>query len=382
MKSTLRIMMMLLLATAVVCVGCKKNKNKSDTAADVDDGDNGSSSGSYDDDDYDESGGPANNFSNRNASDYVVSVLSALVMPTAPDGSCWDECSANVQTLAGAASATILKAQGKFETTAAKAFEGGVGLAGGQSSLPDVVVEVRCGHGNVHKTTVVKDKILPVWKYDEKVMSLDTRDECLIIVSDQDDDEMVEIGRTIVAPLEMRSGDKVLIYGADVGFGLVYSLEMSFRAGSSAGATADTPGGSTAEGASMYQIEVISARVSTKNKEGKDWDAPIPGASLLGAAGGLEPDLFVEAWLNGYKSSEPFMKTTTKKDTFSATFNEVARVKLSGDDHINFMVWDADLANHDIIGECKTGDIKNLSEGQHTLKCDLVEELVIKIEKR
>ncbi|MBN2671942.1 MAG: hypothetical protein JXX29_09715, partial [Deltaproteobacteria bacterium] len=99
-------------------------------------------------------------------------------------------------------------------------------------------------------------------------------------------------------------------------------------------------------------------------------------------AGDDNPDVFVEAYVNGYKSKKPFMKTDAVDGDLEPEWGEEGTVRLENNDVIHFMVWDKDLSNHDLIGECKTKKIKSVKEGTVTLKCGQVKELVIKINKK
>jgi hypothetical protein len=277
-----------------------------------------------------------------------------------------------------------------------------VGAAGGADALPDVFVNIRCGHGQGHSTNkgVAKNKLVATWTYENKSMSLDDRDECAISVWDADDDGDEEIGRVVVplAQLAKSGGGKAIVYGAETAFGQVYSLEIGLTPKDQAGGT--TGGGTTGGGGkpevnvpkAQYTVEIIKAEIKKTKKDGKEWDLAAGaggGGGLLdmakkalAAADGKDPDVYVEAWFNGYLSQEPFVTTTVKKENYYPVWNESGGLTLKDTDFINFMVWDKDAVNPDLIGECKTKPLGVQGMGEIKLEnCGQVAYLIVKITK-
>jgi hypothetical protein len=341
---------------------------------------------------------PANDFPNRQPQEYLLSIKKAQLLPAKDDGQCWDDCQGEAATAIGTAASKIgalpPASQSAFELPA-KALQMGLGAVGGSDALPDVFVHIRCGHGQGHMTNKkgAKDKIIAAWTYENKAFSLDERDECAISVWDSDDDGDEPIGQVVV-PLVQRAkagGGKAIIYGAEDGFGQVYSLEIGLTPKNEVPANPNdkgtiTIGGKTVEiPKATYTVEVIKGQVSKTKKDGKAWDdAPLAGklGGLGGMAGGVDADLYVEAWINGYQSQAPFFTTAVKKDVYYAEWKEGSGVTLKDTDFIDFMVWDKDLSQNDLIGECKTKPIAMEAKGEITMKnCGGVEYLVVKITK-
>ncbi|MCK9461665.1 MAG: C2 domain-containing protein [Proteobacteria bacterium] len=347
---------------------------------------------------------PANDFSGRSTKDYLISIRKAQVLPAKGTGECWDECDGKAQTAIGTAvgqlGALPPTSQGAFDTPA-KVLQMAVGVAGGTDALPDVFVHIRCGHGQGHVTNkgAAKNKIAPTWTYENKTMSLDERDVCAISLWDADDDGDEEIGRVEV-PLVQRAnsgGGKAVIFGAEDGFGLVYSLEIGVKAKDAAGG-GTTGGGTTGGGKAevnvpkaQYTVEIVKAQIQKTKKDGKEWDAaPKQGSggilgALAGAAAavdGKDVDAYVEAWFNGYLSQAPFITTSVKKENYYPVWNESGGLTLKDTDFINFMVWDKDAVNPDLIGECKTKPLGVQGMGEIKLeKCGQVDYLIVKITK-
>jgi hypothetical protein len=216
-------------------------------------------------------------------------------------------------------------------------------------------------------------------------MQLDANDECDFSVWDSDPDGDEEIGRATVKPVQLANagGGTAKIFGAEVGFGLVYYLEIGVKAQDAGGGTTGgvtTGGGTTTAptpGASTYSITVVKAEIKKTKKDGNKWDQPLP---MVG--GGDNPDVFVNAWVNGYKSPNPFLTTAVKKENFWPSWEEGGAGYLGPDDHINFMVWDKDAASDDLIGECKTKPMKEQPLGEVWLKeCGQVTYLLVRITK-
>jgi hypothetical protein len=347
---------------------------------------------------------PANDFGNRQTKEYLLSIKKAQILPAKESGECWDDCAGKAQTVIGTAigqlGALPPASQSAFDLPA-KGVQMALGVAGGVEALPDVFVHIRCGHGQGHVTgkKSAKDKLAPTWTYENKSMTLDERDECAISVWDSDDDGDEEIGRVVV-PLVQRAksgGGKAVVFGAEDGFGMVYSLEIGLTPKDQAGGGA--AGGGTAGGGkpepnvpkAQYTVEIIKAQIAKTKKDGKEWDvAPKQGGggimgALAGAAAmadGKDVDAYVEAWFNGYLSQAPFITTSVKKENYWPVWNEGGGLTLKDTDFINFMVWDKDLSQPDLIGECKTKPLGVQGMGEIKLeKCGQVDYLIVKITK-
>jgi len=136
-----------------------------------------------------------------------------------------------------------------------------------------------------------------------------------------------------------------------------------------------------------YGVEIVKAQIQKQKKDKTEWDAiPKKAEGLLGAlggaAGGKDPDVFVEAWANGYKSSSAFLTTAVKNENYWPVWNETGGFNLKDTDIIVFMVWDKDAASNDLIGECKTKPMGQQSLGEVTLKnCGQVDYLVVKLNR-
>jgi len=420
------------MALALLTQGCKK-KHKTNTAADVD---AGVDSGNEEEIAGDTSGGedtgadtgsepvdtgsepvdtgseppakgpavfppaPANDFGNRQTKDYLLSIKKAQVLPAKESGECWDDCEGKAQTVIGTAigqlGALPPTSQSAFDLPA-KGVQMALGVAGGIEALPDVFVHIRCGHGQGHMTNKkgAKDKLGATWTYENKTMSLDERDECAISVWDADDDGDEEIGRVVV-PLVQRAksgGGKAVIFGAEDGFGMVYSLEIGLTPKDQASGGGGGGGGKTDVNVpkSQYSVEIIKAEIKKTKKDGKEWDsAPKQGGSgilgaLAGAAAmvdGKDVDPYVEAWFNGYLSQAPFVTTSVKKENYYPVWNEGGGLTLKDTDFINFMVWDKDAVQPDLIGECKTKPLGIQGMGEIKIEnCGQVVYLIVKITK-
>ncbi|HUT77128.1 MAG TPA: C2 domain-containing protein [Polyangia bacterium] len=413
LKSTFTVLLAVLVAglfATAIAAGCGSKKPKDKTAGDAD---AGPDAGSTDEEAVDEEQPapeptptptpeptpeplppakgpavyppePANNHVNRQTRPYLVSLRKAQIIPGKASGECWDECDGKSQMALGTAMSNIgalpPNDPGKFDF-AAKALQAGIGLVGGQGAFPDVFVHIRCGHGQGHVTQKngAKDKMVASWSLENKTMQLDERDECVISVWDNDPDGDEEIGRATVKLVQLANagGGTAKIHGAEIGFGLVYYLEIGVKAQDSGGGT--TGGGTTTAptpGASTYSVTVVKAEVKKTKKDGLPWDQALP------MVGGANPDVFVNAWVNGYKSPQPFMTTAVKKENFWPSWDEGGAGYLGPNDHINFMVWDKDAAADDLIGECKTKPMKEQSLGEVWLKeCGQVSYLLVRITK-
>lgn len=341
---------------------------------------------------------PANDFANRQPKEYLLSVKKAQLLPAKEDGQCWDDCTGESASLIGGAitklGALPPASQSAFDLPA-KALQMGVGAVGGAEALPDVFVHIRCGHGQGHMTNKKgsKDKIIATWTYENKAFSLDDRDECAISLWEADDDGDEEIGRTVVPLVQLAkaNGNKAIIYGAEVGFGQVYSLEIGLTPKSEVPANPSAGKGDENVPKAQYTVEIVKAEIKKTKKDGKEWDAAAKqgGGGILGALAGAaaavdgkDPDVYVEAWFNGYLSQAPFVTTTVKKENYYPTWGETGGLTLKDTDFINFMVWDKDLANPDLIGECKTKPLGQQGMGEIRIEnCGQVVYLIVKITK-
>lgn len=334
---------------------------------------------------------PANIHPGRQTRPYLLSVRKAQVMPTKATGECWDTCdSRTASALSGAMTAiNALPAAsaGGFDL-AAKTLQAAIGLVGGQEALPDIYVHIRCGHGQAHATrkTGAMNRIIATWTGENKTLHLDERDQCVVSLWDHDDDGDEEIGRATVQLVQLANagGGTARIFGREVGFGQVYYLELGLTPGDAAAApspgTTPVPAPGTtpapAPGASAYSVTVVRAEVKPTKADGSPWDVALP---LVGKS---EPDPFVNAWVNGYKSPQPFMTTAVKDDTFTPVWEESGVGHLGPNDHIVFMVWDKDAVTDDLIGECKTGPMKSQALGEVVFReCGQVISLVVRISK-
>ena len=345
---------------------------------------------------------PENNFSGRSPKEYLLSIKKAQIIPAKPDGECWDDCSGDAQTAVGAAMSKI----GALPPTNQQGFDLAskalTGFIGNDESFPDVFVHIRCGHGQGHKTNLksAKNKIVATWSYENKKFKLDDRDECVISIWDHDEDGDEEIGRTTVRLAEKakQTGGKVVLYTANDGLGHVYSLELSLKplsssagsstsSGSSASSGSSTSGGNSAPGSgkTSYSIEIIKAQIKKTKDNGKPWDVKLGGGMLGGLAGklgGVKADVYVEAWVNGYLTPKAAFTTSVKKENHYPKWDEGTSISLKATDHINFMLWDKDASQNDLIGECKTKAMGKQYTGEVWLKnCGQVDYLLVKITK-
>ena len=353
---------------------------------------------------------PKRSADSRNPMKYEVSLQKAYVLPLSEDGACFDPCTKDVKnTLVDA----LPGLAGDQFGSAAKALMTSVGAKGGKESLPDIYVHIDCGFGQELDTnkTGAENRLAAVWRGASAVLKLDADDECAISVYDADDDGQDElIGTTLAKIVKMSKDGHVTVSSETNDFGQVYMVELfleplegtpsggsSGSTSSGAGTGSDTSnntggGGSSgsgtvaptmpdASGNASYYVEVVKANIKATKKDGKKWDTKLP---FVGKAGDEGPDPFVAAYVNGYKSEKPFLKTPAAENSNYQEWRQGADVKMNVADKIHFMVWDKDTADHDLIGECisdPVGVLKNNTE--ITLRdCGQVDFLVFKISRK
>ena len=135
----------------------------------------------------------------------------------------------------------------------------------------------------------------------------------------------------------------------------------------------NTDQGSQFTGKTSYSIEIVKAQIKKTKDNGKPWDAKL---------GGVKADVFVEVWINGYLTPKAAFTTSVKKENHYPKWGEGTGLSLKPTDHINFMVWDKDAAQNDLIGECKTKVMSKQYTGEVWLKnCGQVDYLLVKITK-
>ncbi len=396
-----KFVVLMFLVAAFALGGCGSKKNKAKNADDVDGGD----AQAADMEPEAETGpvdypAPPNNSAARNPNRFKVSVRTAYVLPLAADGRCFDECHKDIKALYVE---NLPSLAGEQFGSAAKALATTVGAKGGLESLPDIYVHVDCGSGQeftTHKTSA-QNQLTARWRGAEEILNLDVNDQCAISVWDADDDNQDElIGATVVNLISMAQGGEVIITSENAEFGQVYMVEIYLeqldgapvtggQTGSTGGSVAGGTTGSGSTGGSVaggttgsggYQVEIVKVNLKEKKKDGQPWDTKVP---FVGSASDVIPDPFVSAFVNGYKSAQPFMKTEPGSNTLYAEFGTTGSVDLQPGDKIHFMVWDKDKLDHDLAGECITDSVGSLSLGQEiTLRdCGQVDFLVFKISR-
>jgi len=149
--------------------------------------------------------------------------------------------------------------------------------------------------------------------------------------------------------------------------------------------TTSTPAPSTsAPTAGRYRIEVVKANLTAKKDDGKEWDSSKTG-SLLGKIGmkdAAPPDPFVEVYVNRLTES-PVFSTSAAKDKHYYEWREAGEVTLEPGDRLIFDVFDKDLADHDLAGECKSDPIEKIPQGSEVYlkSCGQVKFLAFKVTK-
>jgi hypothetical protein len=345
---------------------------------------------------------PKRSSADRTPYKFKVSVTKAYVLPLSADGACFDKCPKAtkdmlVEALPGLA--------GEQFGSAAKALTTAVGAKGSKEALPDIYVHLDCGFGQeltTHKTSA-EDRLVANWRGAEETLKLDPKDQCAISVWDADDDGNDElIGDTVVPLIEVAKDGTAVITSEDNDFGQVYLVEIFLDqlegpsvwktpGTASGGSGGSTPGSGTTptpaptppdpSGAANYKVEIVKANLMKNKKTGEPWDTKLP---FVGKAGDEAPDPFVAAYINGYQSENPFMKTNPAENTFYTEWRQAGEAKLKPGDKIHFMVWDKDKVDNDLMGECITDPVGSLTSGQNiTLKnCGRVDFLVVKITRK
>ncbi len=344
---------------------------------------------------------PSRSSAGRAPYQFKVSIKKAYVLPLSDDGSCFDPCTtetkqALVEALPGLA--------GEQFGSAGKALTTAIGAQGGKEALPDIYVHMDCGNGQeitTHKTSA-EDRLVASWRGSSETLKLDVNDECAISVWDGDDEGDDElIGDTVVPLIKVADQGTAIITSEQNEFGQVYLVELfldqldgpsvwgqpggggttgggTTGGGTTGGGTGSTPG---VPGAAAYKVEIVKANLQKNKKTGEKWDTKIP---FVGKAGDELPDPFVAAYINGYQSENPFMKTEPGSNTVYTEWRQVGQANLQPGDKIHFMVWDKDKVDNDLVGECITDPVGSLSSGQNiTLKgCGQVDFLVVKITRQ
>ena len=353
---------------------------------------------------------PSRSSSSRNPVKFDVSLQKAYVLPLSDDGACFDPCtkevkSALVDALPGLA--------GDQFGSAAKALTTSIGAKGGKESLPDLYVHIDCGFGQELDTnkTGAENRLAANWRGAGATLKLDPDDECAISVWDADDDGQDElIGDTVAKIVRLSKDGNVVVSSESADFGQVFMVELfldqlegtpvtgtpsnnsgssSGNSGSSSGNSGSSSGnsGSTtpsvpdSSGNANYYVEVVKAKIKDTKSDGQKWDTKLP---FVGKAGDESPDPFVHAYVNGYKSETPFLKTDAGNNVNYKEWNKGASVKMNVADKIHFMVWDKDTADHDLIGECISNPVGLLQSGSEITisNCGQVEFLVFKITRK
>lgn len=394
------VLMFLVAAFALAGCGSKKNKAKNADDAEATDIEPEADTGPVE---YPE---PPANSATRNPNRFKVSVRKAYVLPLAADGRCFDECHKDIKALYVE---NLPSLSGEQFGSAAKALATTVGAKGGLESLPDLYVHIDCGSGQeltTHKTSA-QNQLTARWRGAEENLNLDVNDQCAISVWDADDDNQDElIGDTVANLISLAKGGVVTISSEDAEFGQVYMVELYLEqldgtpviggapaAGGQTGSGGSTAGGTTgsggtgssggstpASGSGAYQVEIVKVNLKEKKKDGQPWDTKVP---FVGSASDVIPDPFVSAFVNGYQSAQPFMKTEPANNTLYAEFGTTGSVDLQPGDKIHFMVWDKDKLDHDLAGECISDSVGSLSLGQEiTIRdCGQVDFVVFKISR-
>lgn len=414
-----RIQLLMLVGFAVFALGCGSKKAK------VEDGSAASDTDSEGTDGVSASGmeaeaetgpveyptPPKRSASSRNPVKFEVSLQKAYVLPLSEDGACFDPCTKEVKS-------TLIDAlpglAGEQFGSAAKALTTSVGAKGGKESLPDVYVHIDCGFGQELDTnkTGAENRLAANWRGASATLKLDLDDECAISVWDADDDGQDElIGATTAKIVKLSKDGNVVVSSESGDFGQVYMVELfveqlegapvnnnngsnnsnsnsgnnsNSNSGSSSGDSGSnntTPTPPDSSGNANFNVEVVKGKIKDVKKDGQKWDAKLP---FVGKAGDEAPDPYVSAYVNGYKSENPFLKTNAAENSNYKEWKQGAAVKMNVSDKIHFMVWDKDTADHDLIGECISDPVGILKFGSEiTLSnCGQVEFLVFKITRK
>lgn len=342
---------------------------------------------------------PKRSASSRDPLKFEVSLKKAYVLPLSEDGACFDPCTEEVKsTLADALPGLV----GDQFGSAAKALATSLGAKGGKDALPDIYVHIDCGFGQEIDTnkTGAENRLNANWRGVSETLKLDPEDLCAVSVWDADDDGQDElIGDTTVSLIADAEDGTVIISSEDSDFGQVFMVELfleqlegtpvlgtpsgdsgsSGSSGSSSGSSGSSSGdSSSSSGGDSYYVEIIKADVQEEKSGGQQWDTKLP---FVGKDGDEAPDPFVQAYVNGYQSENPFLRTSAAQNTMFHEWRRGATVSMNPSDKIHFMVWDKDTADHDLVGECISDPVGALKTGDEiTLKdCGQVSFLVFKI---
>ena len=339
----------------------------------------------------------------RNPSRYKLWVKKAYVLPLSEDGLCWDPCAAEAKRELAGSMVQLATIDGSKFAMAAKAVAGSVGALDAKQALPDIYVHVNCGFSQEYTTSKssAEDRLAAEWKGAYEELMIDAKDKCSVSVWDADESGGDEMIGDVVAPLFEKSGasGEVALFGADSEFGQVFMVELGVESMDgtkvaatepqtepSASASSETAQPSTGTAAAEpvasdskavgYTVEVVKANVKGKKEDGSAWDATW--------GGGKQPDIYVDVYLNGYKSERPFMRTGVAKDSTYREWGTTGEVDMKDGDKLHFMVWDKDLADNDLVGECISDPIEKVKLGKEIVlrDCSGVDFLAFKISKK
>lgn len=349
---------------------------------------------------------PRRSAAERTPMRFELSVERVYVLPLSEDGKCWDACPADGKNKFAEALPSL---GGDNVASAVKAFMTSLAASEGSEpiikALPDLYVNVDCGNGNELRTGKGQneDRLLGRWNNAREEMKLSHEDECAIGVYDADEDGQDElVGEVYTKPLKEANRGELILTAANKEMGQVVRLELLLTqlegtsvweggsgtsGGSSSGSGTVVSGGGTSPGGggavspsgpAGYYVEVIKAEVQPKKKNGQAWDTKIP---FKGKAGDEMPDPFVQAYVNGYKSEKPFFQTEAKENIQSAQWNQRGEAALNPNDRIHFFVWDKDMADHDLIGECISEPLSSIPLGQEVVirGCGQVNSISFKV---
>jgi C2 domain len=361
------------------------------------------------DDDFPE---PPKNENKRKALSFRVSLKKAYVLPLSEDGDCWDECSKDAKE---AMIDALSDLSGEQFGSAAKALGTVMGAKGFKDVLPDIYVHIDCGYGQDFTTskTSAENKLTARWRGVKESLMLDPNDQCAVSVWDGDEEGNDElIGSTIFSFAEKGDQGSIILTADEDDLGQVFMVELFFdqREGASVwgGGVATAPAAQpetkpeetrpetkpeikpsepivpakpAGPQKARYKVEVLKANLKRTKDDGQKWDTKIP---YIGKAGDEMPDPYVEVYINGYQSENPFMSTVAAKNTMYYEWKKSGEASLLGTDKLHFMVWDKDKIDPDLIGECITKPVENLSLGSALVirGCGQVDFVVVKVTKK
>lgn len=333
---------------------------------------------------------------NRNPIRFEVSFVSAYVLPLSQDGKCWDPCTPEAK----AKFVDALPSLGSDNPgSAAKALTTAIAAQPGSEkiieAMPDLYAHIDCGYGNELTTskTLNMDRLGAKWRNAREEFKMDPQDECAISIWDNDadnDDEL--LGDFSIKIIQESKNGELVVTASNEEMGQVVLVELFIEQleGSSVlggGQTGGQTGGSSqsgdgaqsgggATGTGQYAVEVIKAEIQPTKSNGQTWDAKIPFVSS-----GIDPDIAVEVYVNGYQSEKPFMETPIGQEQTYFEWRATGRTDIQSTDYLHFVVWDRDKVDHDLVGECKSASISQIPLGQEiTLNnCGQVKYLVFKV---